>query len=255
MRTCPKCSYVRRPTDAAPAWQCPRCGVAYDKALGSAALASRARERAELELRAERAKRPAGVWPWLFLLLAAGSLATWGYTRWRAAHPTAAQRAAMAQADARLAEISSARKDLELAADLKTAQEHLRMARPKQGMEILQRRASEGHPRAMTALAVAYQGYGHAPVDLALSRQWMQRAAEEGSLSAYVHLGYASETGRGVPGNAEEAANLYRKAARQGDASGLYARRASRRTRCSRACCSSWPRARTRRRRSRTTSP
>jgi TPR repeat protein len=129
----------------------------------------------------------------------------------------------MAQADARYADIAAARKDLDVASDLKTAEEHLRMARPKEGMEILQRRANEGHARAMTALAVAYQGYGHAPVDLAKSREWMQRAAQEGSLTAYVHLGYASETGRGTPRNPEEAANQYRKAARQGDASGLYA--------------------------------
>jgi hypothetical protein len=29
--TCPKCSYVRRETDTAPAWQCPSCGIAYAK--------------------------------------------------------------------------------------------------------------------------------------------------------------------------------------------------------------------------------
>ena len=29
--TCPKCRYVRRSTDAAPAWQCPSCGIAYVK--------------------------------------------------------------------------------------------------------------------------------------------------------------------------------------------------------------------------------
>ena len=28
---CPKCSYARRATDTAPAWQCPACGVAYAK--------------------------------------------------------------------------------------------------------------------------------------------------------------------------------------------------------------------------------
>lgn len=28
---CPKCHYVRRPDDAAPHWQCPRCGIAYEK--------------------------------------------------------------------------------------------------------------------------------------------------------------------------------------------------------------------------------
>lgn len=28
---CPKCGYARRATDAAPAWQCPACGIAYHK--------------------------------------------------------------------------------------------------------------------------------------------------------------------------------------------------------------------------------
>ena len=28
---CPKCGYVRKPTDTAPDWQCPRCGIAYAK--------------------------------------------------------------------------------------------------------------------------------------------------------------------------------------------------------------------------------
>ena len=28
---CPKCSYLRRATDTAPAWQCPSCGIAYVK--------------------------------------------------------------------------------------------------------------------------------------------------------------------------------------------------------------------------------
>jgi len=28
---CPKCKYVRQPHDSAPKWQCPRCGIAYEK--------------------------------------------------------------------------------------------------------------------------------------------------------------------------------------------------------------------------------
>jgi ribosomal protein L37AE/L43A len=28
---CPKCSYIRKPTDEAPAWQCPKCGIAIAK--------------------------------------------------------------------------------------------------------------------------------------------------------------------------------------------------------------------------------
>jgi hypothetical protein len=28
---CPKCGYARKPTDLGPAWQCPSCGIAYNK--------------------------------------------------------------------------------------------------------------------------------------------------------------------------------------------------------------------------------
>ena len=28
---CPKCNYERTHIDTAPVWQCPKCGVAYDK--------------------------------------------------------------------------------------------------------------------------------------------------------------------------------------------------------------------------------
>ena len=31
--TCPSCRYVRQPSDRAPEWQCPNCGVAYKKVL------------------------------------------------------------------------------------------------------------------------------------------------------------------------------------------------------------------------------
>lgn len=32
---CPKCKYVRQPHDTAPRWQCPNCGIAYEKFLES----------------------------------------------------------------------------------------------------------------------------------------------------------------------------------------------------------------------------
>lgn len=39
-RACPKCGYVRRPSDANAAWQCPKCQAAYAKVSGWSALAS-----------------------------------------------------------------------------------------------------------------------------------------------------------------------------------------------------------------------
>src|SRR5262245_53325543 len=34
---CPKCSYIRKPTDNNPDWQCPSCGIAYAKFKKAAA--------------------------------------------------------------------------------------------------------------------------------------------------------------------------------------------------------------------------
>ena len=36
-KRCPKCRYERQPSESAPDWQCPSCGVAYAKADGSTA--------------------------------------------------------------------------------------------------------------------------------------------------------------------------------------------------------------------------
>lgn len=37
MTKCPKCNYQRKPTDSAPAWQCPSCQVVYTKAAQTSA--------------------------------------------------------------------------------------------------------------------------------------------------------------------------------------------------------------------------
>ena len=63
-RTCPRCSHARKPTDDAPAWQCPRCEVAYDKVL-PAETASR-HDRNQPVART----RPAPQRPWTLILLA-----------------------------------------------------------------------------------------------------------------------------------------------------------------------------------------
>jgi glutaredoxin len=44
VRTCPKCSYVRKPSDDAPDWECPSCGVVYAKASADLASSRRVHE-------------------------------------------------------------------------------------------------------------------------------------------------------------------------------------------------------------------
>lgn len=76
MTTCPKCGYERQPSDTAPDYECPKCGVIYqkyldaqaakirqaeDQAAREAARADEQRKRDEQALVAAEAKRQAGL--------------------------------------------------------------------------------------------------------------------------------------------------------------------------------------------------
>ncbi|RZJ23802.1 MAG: sel1 repeat family protein [Haliea sp.] len=221
-RVCPRCSYQRRPTDAAPAWQCPRCEVAYDKATRSSTVEDRAarreQERARQQQRAARSRTLA----WACLALAVVAAAAWGFQRWRAANPTAQEKALAAQAQARQGEVAAALAGQDVLAELKLAGEHLNMARTEQGLAILERHAAQNHPRAMVQLAIVYRDGYRVPQDLPRAMEWLRKAAGEGYAPAFVNLGLASETGKGKPQSWDEAVNQYTKAARQGDPTGLY---------------------------------
>lgn len=219
-RTCPKCSYRRRTDDSTPAWQCPRCGIAYDKVALPTATRERAALRAEASAQAQRRQTRPSRLPWLLL---AAALAGTGWWTWQQRAARAAQQAAAPEVAARQAAVAKAADELAIQADIELAEHHLRMAKPAEGLALLERRAAEGHPDAMMALGVAYRGYGHAPTDAPKAEHWMRLAAREGSLLAYVHLGLAHEMGRDTPRNIGEAANLYRVAARQGNAYALFA--------------------------------
>jgi len=220
-RVCPRCSYQRRPTDTAPAWQCPRCEVAYDKATRSPTVESRAARREEERVRQQQQSTRSRTFAWACLALAAVALAAWGFQRWRAVHPTAQQQAAAAQAEARLGQVAAAQAEQEVLAELKLAGEHLNMARTEQALAILERHASRNQPRAMVQLALVYRDGYRVPQDLPRAMEWLRKAAGEGYAPAFVNLGYASETGKGQPQSWDEAVNQYTKAARQGDPTGL----------------------------------
>ncbi len=58
-RTCPKCGHERQPHDEAPNWQCPNCGVAYEKVEAPIPTASASTARTELN------RRPAAPVLWI----------------------------------------------------------------------------------------------------------------------------------------------------------------------------------------------
>jgi len=53
-KVCPKCGYARKPADTAPAWQCPSCGIAYNKFLAEAASQAAGQPAAVPDLRKHR---------------------------------------------------------------------------------------------------------------------------------------------------------------------------------------------------------
>lgn len=83
-RICPKCSYIRKPTDEAPEWQCPSCQVAYIKASGEPASASYGRYGAPVIK-----DRPAssGVLKWALVVVALGAGVMLGKPLWSHKQP------------------------------------------------------------------------------------------------------------------------------------------------------------------------
>lgn len=95
-RICPKCNYVRQPTDNVPEWQCPSCQVAYNKAGGTpAAISSR------YEAPPAAANTSSGMLKWVMVALVLGAGLWFGKPFWQktnaAPEETAAQTAANGQ--------------------------------------------------------------------------------------------------------------------------------------------------------------
>lgn len=77
-RICPKCSYVRKPTDEAPEWQCPSCQVAYIKASGEPVSANYGR----YSVSTAKDKSSSGVLKWVFILAIFGAGLYFGKPFW-----------------------------------------------------------------------------------------------------------------------------------------------------------------------------
>src|SRR4030042_1215038 len=81
--------------------------------------------------------------------------------------------------------------------------------------ELLER-AKKGEPEAQYGLAERYRKGDGVPKNAEEAEQWYRKAAEKGSTDAQSTLGKMYRTGEGVPQNNAEAAKWYRKAAEQG---------------------------------------
>ncbi len=254
-RVCPKCSYARTLTDTAPAWQCPRCEVAYDKAM-PASVAKRAEARRPRDVNADDPNpvKSSGLPMGLMVLVIAVAFAGFAGWRWRVAHPGATELAARAEARARADQVGAAQAVLSQASELDKADQMIRQARSAEGLSIIARLAEQGDTRAMVRLGMLYRdgvrganGAGKAnnsgggsssstnpgpsgvpdadgglPKSHEQAMVWLNKAAAQGEPMAFVNIAYIFEEGMGVEPQIEYAANWYQKAAKQGNASGLY---------------------------------
>ncbi len=222
-RQCAACSYVRQSSDSAPAWQCPRCQVAYDKVMPTS-TAERVQARTP-KIHPSQIK-PVRPFPlgWAVLLLTVAGLG-FGAWKWRQSNPSASELAARAQNNERAQAVAAAQAQLGRETELAAAQKQAGDGdKSGQALATLQRYADQGDPSAMVRLAVLLrQGNREVPKNHEQSMQWLRKAANEGSGAAFVQLGHVFERGIGEPQDPAHAANWYAKAARQGHGAGLYA--------------------------------
>lgn len=92
-RICPKCSYVRKPTDEAPEWQCPSCQVAYIKASGEPVSANYGRYSAPVT----KSSSSSGVLKWVVVLAVFGAGLYLGKPFWSGKQVSAVSTANVAQ--------------------------------------------------------------------------------------------------------------------------------------------------------------
>ncbi|XAH21708.1 tetratricopeptide repeat protein [Xylophilus sp. GW821-FHT01B05] len=215
-RVCPKCSYARQASDSAPAWQCPRCQVAYDKVLANAGT----RRPSPRPAQAARPEAP-GRGRWLVVLLALALAGGAGWKWWTTRPPSAQALAAQAEARARTAQIDNLNQQAAADTQLAQAETQVRQSRSPQALDTIRNFADQGNTRAMVLLASLHRSGAGLPKDHGLEMEWLRKAANEGSALAMVNLGYVYEKGLGEPQNYEQAADWYGKAARQGDGAGL----------------------------------
>lgn len=219
VRVCPRCSYSRQATDTAPAWQCPRCEVAYDKVQPKAAPA-----RPKSENPAPRLPEPQRERPWGLIAMAGTAAVAVTLMGWKFSQDKdkAAERAARAENDARAAQVASERADLDQQARLNAAESQWRRNQGLAALPTVRAMAQQGDLRAMVLLSAMLNDGRDIPKDHAESMQWLTRAANLGSGLAAVRLGAIYEQGLDEPRQTSLAENWYLRAARQGDPAGLY---------------------------------
>jgi len=223
-RTCPRCHYVRQATDTAPAWQCPRCEVAYDKVQAKPAAPRTAGGRGKPEDAPVRRPAPPRERPWGLIAMAGTAALVTALMGWKWSHDKdkAAERAARAANDARAQQVAVEREGLDQQARLAAAESQWRHNQGIAALPTVRAMAQQGDLRAMVLLSAMLNDGHDIPKDHAESMQWLTKAANLGSGLAAVRLGAIYEQGLDEPRQMSLAENWFLRAARQGYPAGLY---------------------------------
>lgn len=240
-KVCPKCRHVRTGQENVPDWQCPNCGVAYDK-VGTPARAPHPARRAQTGSRqpeadpdesARAGRIRIGSFPQMVLVavLLMGGVIGW---KLHANRQAAIQKSEQARAVVRQAEIDKAKGHMAMEDQFQQALALGRSGRQQDAIPAFTPLAEAGHPRAMLMLGRAYMtgpagtGAGardqrqEPKQDLNQAMAWFRKAAEAGNSLGLVWMGQVDELRRENPSALEAAANDYLLAARLGDAAGLF---------------------------------
>ena len=95
-------------------------------------------------------------------------------------------------------------------------------ADPKKALRLLQRAADEGFVTAQLALGQLYETGQLGARDLVTAHRWYEMAAQNGSVDGQMAAGTAYYLGRGAPRSAVDALRWYREAAKAGDVGAQY---------------------------------
>lgn len=145
--TCPKCAYVRQPTDAAPDYECPRCGIIYAKYRPSTPLDD-----------TPSSIRPAPSWkrPLIVFAIVVAAIAGWQWNATANKERLAAETKAAADVAAR--EAARAREEADLA-ERKRAEENMRAVEKAVFAVALQRsKWSDASTLASSTARIALSG-------------------------------------------------------------------------------------------------
>jgi localization factor PodJL len=122
----------------------------------------------------------------------------------------------------RNASLEQAAQSGDLTAQYELALQRLAAGRTPEGVSLLRRAADRGFAMAQYRLAKLYERGEGVPTDLAIARQWTERAAAAGNRRAMHDLGVYFARGEGAPLDEAAAFRWFRQAAELGVADSQY---------------------------------